>query len=96
MGVLTAEQRQRIREAKDAAARLTIATVPRLSTGGCVGCGCDHKEWSLGCSTCSERHRAYDKRRYYPHGIRWYKEQREAHRQFYLDKRRKSGRARYA
>lgn len=85
--------RDAIRRARDAAARLGLRPVE----GGCTTCGTDLDDWTLGCRTCSERHRAYDKRLHYPNGERWYREMREAHKQYFIQERRGSnGSARLA
>lgn len=96
---MTAELRERLRIEQDARARAAIATVPRLPNSeerGCIACGCPYEDWTLGCHTCSERHRAYDKRMFYPQGEAWYRAQRDAHREYHYQRRRNSGRARYA
>lgn len=86
---LTSEARQRIREAIDARVRSSLPSEPRYNlrhgsrATGCSACGCDLSDWTLGCSTCQERHRAYHKRMHYPNGEAWFQTRKDEHRLYH-------------
>lgn len=99
---MTAELRAQLKQAQDAQARQRMRTAPRFETERhgaspfCSGCECEIHDWTLGCITCRERHRAYHKRMFYPNGEPWYLARKEEHTQYYKTQRRQNGRASYA
>lgn len=56
---MTADERQRLKQAIDAHVRAGIQNqpTPRGPRGQCAGCGCDTDTYVEGCHTCSERKR---------------------------------------
>lgn len=98
---MTAELRMQLKEAQDARARRLLKTEPRFGHARhglteCSNCGCHVHEWTLGCPTCRERHRAYHKRMFYPHGEPWYLARKKEHTEYHHEQRRQNGRASYA
>lgn len=99
---MTAELRARLKAAQDAQARRRVRTEPRFGNERhgqspfCSGCDGPIYEWTLGCPTCRERHRAYHKRMFYPNGEAWYLTRKAEHTEFHAEHRRQHGRASYA
>lgn len=57
---MSREQRELIRKLIDLAVRAKIASEERMS---CAGCGMALRDWTPGCSTCTDRHGKWRKRK---------------------------------